>query len=85
VIATGVGLAGAVLALPVTGLAVLGGAATYTSVRSRYLEPLVRGLEGLEELLEVIAAAVKTGGSFLPAEPPRPELGDRPERRTLRP
>jgi hypothetical protein len=85
VIATGLGLAGGLLALPVAGLAALGGAATYTSVRSRYLEPLVRGLEGLEELLEVIAAAVKTGGTFLPSEPLGLERGERSERRTLRP
>lgn len=68
VIGAGVGLAVPVVALPTAALALLGGGVTYTGIRGRYLEPLIRGLRGLEELLEVVGAAVKTRGGFLPRE-----------------
>lgn len=79
IIATGVGLGGAILALPTVGLAGLAGWGTYLSVRGRYLAPLRRGLRGLEELLEVIAATVKTDGGFLPADGGAPD-NDRAQR-----
>jgi hypothetical protein len=85
IIATGVGLAGPLLALPVAGLAALSGGATYGSVRSRYLEPLFRSQGGLEELLDVVEAAVKTEGSFLPRELRRPQVDDGAGRRSSRP
>lgn len=66
--ALGLGLGGAALALPAAGVAAVAGGATYWSYRSRYVRPLVRSQHGLRELLEVLEAAVKTGGAFLPVE-----------------
>jgi hypothetical protein len=66
--ALGMGLAGAAVTLPAAGVAAAVGGATYWSYRSRYVRPLVRSQHGLRELLEVLEAAVKTKGVFLPAE-----------------
>jgi hypothetical protein len=65
VIGAGLGLAAPWVVLPAALLAALGGGVTYSSVRARYLAPLARGADGLQELLEVLTAAVKTGGGFL--------------------
>ncbi|HEX9886344.1 MAG TPA: hypothetical protein VGA70_07635 [Longimicrobiales bacterium] len=62
------GLAGGMLAWPALGVGVLAGAAGYFECRGRYLRPLERSTWGLNELLEVLDAAVKTGGAFLQAD-----------------
>lgn len=64
----GLGLAGTALAFPGGAVALAGGSLAYWTYRSRYVRPLLRSHHGLRELLEVLAAAVKTGGAFLPAE-----------------
>lgn len=64
----GFGLAGTALALPAVGVGAALGALVYGSYRGRYLEPFHRSAVGLHELLEVLEAAVKTGGGFLPTE-----------------
>lgn len=81
VIALGLGVAAPWAALPAIALAGLTGGVTYSALRSRYLAPLVRGARGLEELLEVITAAVKTDGAFLQ----RPRTDDREVRERTRP
>lgn len=65
---TGLGLAGAALALPGAAVAMVAGGLTYLGYRARWVRPLLRSQHGLQELLEVLEAAVKTGGAFLPAE-----------------
>lgn len=65
---TGLGLAGAAVALPGAAVAMAGGSLAYWSYRSRYVRPLLRSQHGLQELLEVLGAAVKTRGAFLPLE-----------------
>jgi hypothetical protein len=75
-------MVGAVVAAPAVLGAAVAGASTYAAIRSRYLRPLVRGLDGLDELSEVVAAAVKTGGGFLERGRPDGEderLGTPPE------
>ena len=66
----GVGIAGGFLLVPALGVAVACGALTYWSFRAQYVQPFVRALQGLHELLEVLQAAVKTGGDFLPVDRP---------------
>ena len=64
----GLGIAGGFLLVPALGAAAACGALTYWSFRAQYVQPFVRALQGLHELLEVLQAAVKTGGGFLPVD-----------------
>lgn len=75
VVGAGLGLAGVLLAGPAAVAAAVAGVSTYVSIRNRYLRPLVRGLHGLDELLEVVQAAVKTRGGFLSRASDDPERG----------
>ncbi len=66
--AVGLGIAGGLLLVPALGAAGACGALTYWSFRAQYVQPFVRALQGLHELLEVLQAAVETGGDFLPMD-----------------